>query len=360
MAKTRKPIPADIASQVLLANRHACCVCQKTQVQIHHIDDDPSNNNPANLAILCLPHHDHASMQIGLSRKLKPREIEHYKARWEAKCAADVEALARDRLRFYSTVYKNPPRIRELFGGLSQTRRLQAVAQLEQQLQEDIEHHKQDGGFQWQALPGENDLTKALMFSLRAGDLWPRVLPRVKGHQDDPDYPVDLGPPDGMTAFHGFDLYCQLIVRTLAIVNQPQPLEYLWSLRDPELIDHFAGSLVTFRERAIGKGIDGPRGAEKRPLGRVQFRVQKSGRVYRALMDIKNMYVFSDTGALNLERSKVCGLAVLEDASRKKAGGKFELHVSLKPLIIGIGGLGQSVDGWWDLKRGASGGKAAL
>jgi hypothetical protein len=360
MVKRRKPIPTDIASQVLLANRHACCVCQKPQVQVHHIDENPANNETENLSVLCLQHHDHASMQLGLSRKLRPQEIRHYKAQWEAKCAADIEALARDRLRFYATVYKNPPRIRELFGALSQHRRLQAVASLEQQIQEDIEHHKQDGGFQWQALPRNNDLTRHLIYSLKAGDLWPAVLPRVTGHRDDPDYPVDLGPPHGMIAFHGFDLYCQLMVRTLAIINPPQPIEYLWSLRDPELIDHFAGSLVSFRERSIGKDIDGLRGADKRPLGRVQFRVQRSGRIYRAFMDIKNMYVFSDTGALNLERSKVAGLAVLEDASRKKVGGKYELHVSLKPLIIGIGGLGQSVDGLWDLGGRASGSKVAL
>ena len=151
-------------------------------------------------------------------------------------------------------------------------------------------------------MPSDNDLTPAPMLSLRAGELWPRVLPRVDGHSKDPDYPIDLRPPHGMRVFHGFDLYCQLIVRTLCIVNPPQVLEFLWELRDPQLIDHFAGNLISFRERAIGKSITIPDLADKKPLGRVQFRVKCGNSIYCAFMEIKNMYVFSDTAAANSRR----------------------------------------------------------
>jgi hypothetical protein len=361
MAKKRPGIPQKVASFVLISNRQSCCVCQKFQVQLHHIDENPENNSPDNLAVLCLSHHDLASMKIGLSKKLRPEDIRRYKKEWEAKCAADVEALARDRLRFYATVYKNPPRIRGLFAGLSQDRRLRAVGRLVSELEEDARHHKEDQGFKWQALPGDNDLTRDLLFSLRAGDMWPKVLPRVEGHPRDPDYPIDFRPPYGMTVFHGFDLYCQLMVRTLAISNPPRALEYLWTLQDPKLIDHFAGSLISFRELAIGKGIVTPRIADEHPLGSVQFRVQRSGRVYRALMMIKNMYVFSDTAVENLKRSKVTGLGVLEGASIRKTRSKRELHVSLKPLIIGIGGFGQSLEGGlWDFNKASVGDRSNL
>jgi hypothetical protein len=360
MPTVRKPIPKDVASQILLANRHACCICQSFQVQLHHIDEDPANNDPENIAALCLPHHDQASMQIGLSKKIRPEEIRRYKADWEARCAADIEALARDRLRFYVTLYKNPPRIRELFSALTTNKRLRAVTRLDSEIQEDVEHHKTDAGFQWQALPGDNDMTRAFMFSLRAGELWPRALQRVGGHPNDPDYPIDFSPPYGMAAFHGFDLYCQLMVRSLAAISPPQALEYLWSLRDTSLIDQFAGSLVSFRERAIGKDIVVPASAGKTPLGRVQFRVQKSRHIYRAFLDIKNMYVFSDTASLNLMRSKVCGLGVLEDASTKRNGTNTELHIYLKPLIIGLGGLGQSERGFWNIDKAKTGGTSAL
>lgn len=324
-------------------------------VQIHHIDEDPSNNDKSNLAVLCHDHHDQASMKLGLSRKLKANEVSHYKNTWEEKCLNDIVALSRDRTSFYATLYKNPPRIRQFFSSLSQEVRLRAVEVLEAHISEDIEKHKVDGGFQWQAVPGDNSLTEPLMFCLRAGELWPRILHRVTGHPEDPDYPIDMSPPHGMTSFHGYDLYCQLIVRTLCIASPSKPLESLWQLSSPNLIEHFAGSLVSFRELSIGKSITSPRMAEENRLGRVQFRVQRQGRVYRAFMPIKNMYVFSDTAKLNLDRSKVCGVAMLEDAQEKKVKGKTEIHIGLKPLIIGMGGFGQSQNGWWDPKLGVSG-----
>jgi hypothetical protein len=355
MNRTRTPIPPKVASALLLANRHACCVCQKIQVQIHHIDEDPSNNEPENLAVLCLDHHDHASMKIGLSKKLRPDEVRSYKKQWEARCATDIQALSRDRARFYATLYKNPPRIRELLQSLTPAELATATKMLRAEIKEDIEHHKQDGGFQWQAVPGDNLLTPHLLNSLRAGELWPSVLPRVGGHPKDPDYPIDLSPPHGMTSFHGFDMYCQLVVRALCIVRPPVALESLWALNDTQLIEQFSGSLVTFRELAIGKSISIPSFADETPLGRVQFRVCRGDRVYRAILPIKNMYVFSDTSALNLQRSKVCGVALLEDAQDKLEKGKKELHIGLKPLIIGMGGLGQSDDGWWIPERGMNG-----
>ncbi len=353
----RKKIPPKVSSELLVANRHACCVCQSKGVQIHHIDEDSSNNSIENLAALCLPCHDQASMQIGLSKKLRAEEIKIYKTKWEDKCAADIEALSRDRTRFYATVYKNPPRIRELFSSLSQVEREHAATTIRQQLAEDTEAQSKDGGFQWQAVPKEDELTMHLLYALHSGDIWPRCLHRVEGHPDDPDYPIDMSPPYGMTTFHGFDLYCQLLVRALCVLRPPRTLESLWALKEEHLIDHFSGSLVSFRETAIGKSVYTPKAADEHPLGRVQFRVQREGFVYRAIMGIKNMYVFSDTAAMNLERSKVCGVGILEDAQEVEEDGKREIHVGIKPLIIGIGGLGQSEKGFWDLPRGVNGSK---
>jgi len=238
----------------------------------------PSNNSFDNLAVICLTHHDHASMRLGLTRKLKADEVRHYKSSWESKCASDIEALSRDRLRFYVTIYKNPPRIREIFSSLSTDQRLRAMQILQTQIADDIQHHEVDKGFQWQAMPGDNDLTGLLLSSLRAGELWPRVLPRVGGHPLDPDYPFEMGPPNGMNAFHGYDLYCQLVVRTLAIVSPPAPLESIWSLKDPDLIGTYSGRLVSFRERSIGKDVESPRRWSEKPLGRIQFKAQKHKR----------------------------------------------------------------------------------
>lgn len=294
-------------------------------------------------------------MQIGLSKKLRSTEVRHYKKEWEARCAADILALSRDRVRFYATLYKNPPRIRELLQALTSAELATASDQLRVEISEDIELHKSDGGFQWQAVPGDNKLTQPLLNCLRAGQLWPSVLPRVGGHPKDPDYPTDMSPPYGMAAVHGFDLYCQLIVRALCISRSTVALESLWGLDNAELVDQYSGSLVTFRELAIGKSITIPSASDSEPLGRVQFRVKRNGRIYRAMLPIKNMYVFSDTAALNLQRSKVCGVALLEDAQAKSASSGTELQIGLKPLIIGMGGFGQSDDGWLAPEKGISG-----
>ncbi|MEQ8314750.1 MAG: HNH endonuclease signature motif containing protein [Gammaproteobacteria bacterium] len=353
----RVPIPQKIVSELLVANRHACCVCQTKGVQIHHIDENASNNDFSNLAALCLDCHDRATMTAGLTKKLRAPEVSKFKEQWESKCAADIEALSRDRVRFYATAYKNPPRIRELFSRLSVSQRESAAQTMLQQLEEDTEAQEKDKGYQWQAVPKNDDLTRVLLMSIHLGDLWPRCLERVKGHELDPDYPIELGPPHGMQAFHGFDLYCQLMVRALSNCFPPRTLESLWALKSEELIDHFSGSLVSFRETAIGKSVLPPSCWKEAPLGRVQFRVQRSGFVYRALMPIKNMYVFSDTASINLERSKVCGVAILEDAQLVQQNGKEELQLGLKPLIIGIGGLGQSEEGLWNIPRGVNGSK---
>ena len=74
----RTPIPQFIQNSVLLGNRHACFVCQKPRVQLHHIDGNPNNNDPINIAALCLDHHDMATMQMGLTKKLQPQQIRKY------------------------------------------------------------------------------------------------------------------------------------------------------------------------------------------------------------------------------------------------------------------------------------------
>ena len=55
--KRRTAIPAKIQGQILVANKHACCICQKPYVQIHHIDENPNNNDLSNLAVLCIDHY---------------------------------------------------------------------------------------------------------------------------------------------------------------------------------------------------------------------------------------------------------------------------------------------------------------
>lgn len=73
--KKRVPIPPKTEGQVMFASNRQCCVDQNKGVHIHHIDNDPSNNDFNNLALLCYECHDEATKTGGLSRKLKPQAI---------------------------------------------------------------------------------------------------------------------------------------------------------------------------------------------------------------------------------------------------------------------------------------------
>jgi hypothetical protein len=44
MTKTRQPIPRNIREKILNEYNHRCAKCGSDKPQIHHIDEDPSNN----------------------------------------------------------------------------------------------------------------------------------------------------------------------------------------------------------------------------------------------------------------------------------------------------------------------------
>jgi hypothetical protein len=85
LAKNRTPIPEDIAAAILFKQDHTCCVCQikGKPVQIHHIDEDPSNHAPENLALLCFECHEETHIRGGFGRKLRAAEVVVYRDNWE-------------------------------------------------------------------------------------------------------------------------------------------------------------------------------------------------------------------------------------------------------------------------------------
>lgn len=86
MKKTRRPVPPPVAAEVLFAANRTCCVCRDATnaVQVHHIDEDPSNNDLSNLAVLCLPCHDKTQITGGFGRKLDAYQVRLYKHDWDA------------------------------------------------------------------------------------------------------------------------------------------------------------------------------------------------------------------------------------------------------------------------------------
>ena len=82
--KERAEIPKHIAARVLFLSNRTCCVCRREgkPVQIHHIDEDPSNNAVANLAVLCFDCHRETQIRGGFDRKLDGDQVIIYRNDW--------------------------------------------------------------------------------------------------------------------------------------------------------------------------------------------------------------------------------------------------------------------------------------
>jgi 5-methylcytosine-specific restriction endonuclease McrA len=82
--KRRTPIPSTVAAGVLFQADRTCCVCRdrSKRVQVHHIDDDPSNNEERNLAVLCLECHGDTQTSGGFGRRLDADQVILYRDDW--------------------------------------------------------------------------------------------------------------------------------------------------------------------------------------------------------------------------------------------------------------------------------------
>jgi hypothetical protein len=82
----RTKTPQDVVADVVTACRRRCCVCYalrkdgtEKRGQIAHLDHDPSNNAVANLAFLCLEHHDQYDSRTSQSKGLTIEEVKRYR-----------------------------------------------------------------------------------------------------------------------------------------------------------------------------------------------------------------------------------------------------------------------------------------
>lgn len=85
MTQRRKP-PETTQAEILIQSRRRCCVCfglsrddAIKKGQIAHLDRNRDNNDPSNLAFLCLEHHDEYDSRTSQSKGLSRLEIQRYR-----------------------------------------------------------------------------------------------------------------------------------------------------------------------------------------------------------------------------------------------------------------------------------------
>jgi hypothetical protein len=86
MTPPRRKVPASVQTEVLVRSRRRCCVCfgldrnqSLKEGQIAHLDGNRNNNDPSNLAFLCLDHHNKYDGQTSQAKGLTPGEVARYR-----------------------------------------------------------------------------------------------------------------------------------------------------------------------------------------------------------------------------------------------------------------------------------------
>jgi hypothetical protein len=84
----RRPIAPEIEARLLTETRRRCCLCVFLQqdwnvkaVQVAHISRNREDNRYANLAVLCLRHHDQYDSRPSQTKRYTPNELKLYKSR---------------------------------------------------------------------------------------------------------------------------------------------------------------------------------------------------------------------------------------------------------------------------------------
>ncbi|MBI5779592.1 MAG: HNH endonuclease [Planctomycetes bacterium] len=82
--KKRPKISDKVSADIIFRADRKCCVCKSpdSNPSMHHIDGNPSNNNPDNLAPLCPNCQDKTHKTGGTSKAYSPKLIRKYRDEW--------------------------------------------------------------------------------------------------------------------------------------------------------------------------------------------------------------------------------------------------------------------------------------
>lgn len=114
---TRVPIPKETKNTIFTEVHHRCCICQEHRraSNIHHIDENPSNNNYDNLVALCSECHADVHTKSTMRSNITMDQIRYYKETWKRKCN-DLENSMRFKTDIVSQFYYiNVHRLESLF-----------------------------------------------------------------------------------------------------------------------------------------------------------------------------------------------------------------------------------------------------
>jgi len=333
----RKPILQTLRSHLLLRNQHACCICKKSGVQIHHIDSNPANNDPNNLAVLCLHHHSEVTFPSGLTARITSKEVHQYKQRWEKACLERVNKGVRARTAFFMVDYKNAERIRQLFSQLSPSEFETAYRMLCSELKEESELRR--------AQRFDISLEPTLMWStpverllefVRSGEAHPPIFQGAEGHPEDPFYPV--GPAFSDPPFKVYyDMWCQLMVRAIVAVRSAYILDDLMVLDDP-LSARLAGTLIAFEGKLQGV-VASPGEWRDHALSETRLSLSDRTTTISTVLRLKTHYVYSQTASFSLAQGRGYGLLLFRDFdSVTESRGRRTMSFTSTPLMIGCGG----------------------
>jgi len=105
--KTRTKIPKEIAAKIMFQMDRTCCVCREggKDVQTHHVNDDPSNHDMDNLAVLCFDCHNKTQLLGGFGRKLDSEQVKLYRNEW-------IQTVSEYRSKFREEIIKTKLAIR--------------------------------------------------------------------------------------------------------------------------------------------------------------------------------------------------------------------------------------------------------
>jgi hypothetical protein len=108
----RRRVDQEVAADVRFAVDDRCCMCEPVSGafpprvrngQLHHLDENPSNNGPDNLVWLCLEHHEEAGKVGKASRRLSAGTIRRYRSLLQKKVTRERTPLqARSGRRVFS------------------------------------------------------------------------------------------------------------------------------------------------------------------------------------------------------------------------------------------------------------------